>query len=77
MGAARESTFEFSGIECAVSVDRVELEELDGGHTRAVVTSTFASKEDRDGKLSSGMERGMNDGYEKLDAQLARRQGRS
>ena len=67
------ATFQFEGID-SVSIDRLELEELDGGRTRLVATSTFDSKEERDGMLQSGMEKGVNEGYDKLDAQLARRQ---
>ncbi len=67
-----ESTFEFSGAPGHVSVDRLELEELDGGRTRAVAISTFDSKEDRDAALQSGMEKGVVEGYEKMDAILER-----
>jgi uncharacterized protein YndB with AHSA1/START domain len=67
-----EQTFEFSGVACSVSVDRVEFEELEGGRTRAVSISTFDSKEERDGKLQSGMEKGVVEGYEKLDEVLER-----
>jgi uncharacterized protein YndB with AHSA1/START domain len=67
-----EATFEFSGAEGHVAVDRVELEELEGGRTRLVATSTFANKEDRDAALQSGMEKGVVEGYEKLDAVLER-----
>ena len=49
-----ESTFEFSGAPGHVSVDRLELEELDGGRTRAVAISTFDSKEDRDAAAAVG-----------------------
>jgi len=69
---AIEQTFEFSGVPGSVSVDRVEFEELEGGRTRAVTISTFDSKEERDGKLHSGMEKGVVEGYEKLDEVLER-----
>ena len=68
-----EMTFEFSGAPGHVSVDRLELEELEGGRTRLVSISTFDSKEDRDGMLQSGMEKGVAEGHDKLDALLARR----
>jgi uncharacterized protein YndB with AHSA1/START domain len=67
-----ESTFEFSGAPGHVSVDRLELEELEGGRTRAVAVSTFDSKADRDAALQSGMEKGVVEGYEKMDAILER-----
>lgn len=60
-------TFRFENIEHDRVVDRLELHELEGGRTKLVVTETFTSKEERDGKLASGMEGGMRDGYEKLD----------
>lgn len=67
-----ESTFEFNGAPGHVSIDRLELEELDGGRTRAVAISTFDSKEDRDAALQSGMEKGVVEGYEKMDSILER-----
>ena len=67
-----EATFVFSGWD-STSVDRMELEELEGGRTRLVSTSTFDSQEERDGKLQSGMKRGVDDGYDKLDELLAAR----
>ena len=72
-----ESTFEFSGAPGHVSVDRLELEELDGGRTRAVAISTFDSQEDRDAALQSGMEKGVVEGYEKMDVILERLSNRS
>lgn len=72
-----ESTFEFSGAPGHVSVDRLELQELDGGRTLALITSTFDSKEDRDAALQSGMEKGVIEGYEKMDAILERLSNRS
>jgi len=70
-----ERTFAWEGMPGKQSVERAEFEELDGGRTRLVVTSTFDSKEDRDGMLQSGMDRGVNDSYERLDELFARRQG--
>ena len=49
------------------SVERAEFEEVDGDRTRIVVTSSFDSKEDRDGMLESGMERGVVESYTRLD----------
>ena len=67
-----ESTFEFSGAPGHVSVDRLELSDLEGGRTRIVTRSTFDSKEARDAALQSGMEKGVVEGYEKMDAILER-----
>jgi uncharacterized protein YndB with AHSA1/START domain len=66
-----ECTFVFDGIPGG-AVDRLELHELDGGRTRLVVVSTFATKEERDGMLASGMDSGVREGYERLDELLAR-----
>jgi uncharacterized protein YndB with AHSA1/START domain len=68
-------TFAWEGMPGKQSVERAAFEELDGDRTRIIVTSTFDSKEDRDGMLRSGMERGVNDSYERLDELLARHQG--
>ena len=50
---------------------KTTFEELPGGRSRVVHQSVFFSVADRDGMVQSGMERGVNDGYEKLDAILA------
>jgi uncharacterized protein YndB with AHSA1/START domain len=70
-------TFEFEGMPGVTSIERAEFEELDGERTKIVVTSAFPSKEDRDNMLQSGMERGVNEGYERLDELLARRPSQS
>ncbi len=67
-----EATFEFSGAPGHVSVDRFELQELEGDRTRLVSITTFDSKDDRDAMLQSGMEKGVVEGHEKLDAVLER-----
>jgi len=64
-------TFLFEGMPGSGSVDRLELHELDGGRTRLVAVSTFATKEERDGMLQSGMDSGVREGYERLDEILA------
>lgn len=67
-------TFDFESNDRGPSLDRVELEEVEPGRTRLVVTATFESVEDRDAMLESGMEKGVEEGYEKLDELLARQQ---
>jgi uncharacterized protein YndB with AHSA1/START domain len=62
-------TFEFDGMPGHISVDTLVLEELDG-RTRMTVTSVFASPEDRDGMLQSGMEKGASESYDRLAAYL-------
>jgi uncharacterized protein YndB with AHSA1/START domain len=67
-------TFEFEGLpeRGHVSLDSMTLEELPGGRTRSTIQSVFRSVADRDGMVQSGMERGLNEGYERLDELLAR-----
>ncbi|MEO6334341.1 MAG: SRPBCC family protein [Pyrinomonadaceae bacterium] len=63
-------TFEFDGLpeRGHVILGTTRFEELAGGRTRLVHQSVFQSVEDRDGMIASGMEQGVNEGYEKLDA---------
>lgn len=42
-----------------------------GSGTQMTITQTYASKEDRDGALGSGMDQGMESCYQKLEALLA------
>jgi uncharacterized protein YndB with AHSA1/START domain len=63
-------TFEFEGMPGHIAVDTLVLEERDG-RTILTVTSSFSSKEDRDGMLSSGMEAGAAQSYDALEALLA------
>jgi uncharacterized protein YndB with AHSA1/START domain len=64
-------TFTWEGAPDGVSLETLTLEELPGGRTRAVATSVVESFEIRDMILSSGMDVGVIEGYEKLDALLA------
>jgi len=66
-------TFEFDGLPESghVILGTTRFEALPGGRTRLVHQSVFQSVSDRDGMVASGMERGVNDGYEKLDEVLA------
>ena len=48
----------------------MRLESLPGDRTRITVHSVFQSVEDRDGMVQSGMEQGVNEGYERLDELL-------
>lgn len=62
-------TFEFDGLPESghVILETLKLEALPGGRTRLTTQSVFQSVEDRDGMIQSGMEHGVNDGYERLD----------
>jgi uncharacterized protein YndB with AHSA1/START domain len=64
-------TFEWEGMPGHVAVDTVTFEDL-GDRTKVITTSLFHTAEERDGMLSSGMERGMNETYARLDELLAR-----
>lgn len=63
-------TFTFEGWPDGVALERLTLEELPGGRTRLTATSLTDSFEARDAMLQSGMDVGVNEGYEKLDALL-------
>ena len=64
-------TFTFEGFPDGVALERLVLEELPGGRTRLTATSLVDSFEGRDAFLASGMETGVQQGYERLDALLA------
>ena len=53
------------------SVETIDFEDLGDGRTKATSTTNFYLPEERDGMLSAGMEGGMNESFEKLDALLA------
>jgi len=65
-------TFEFEGLSEPghVSLDTMQLEELPGGRTRVTIHSVFQSVADRDGMVQAGMEKGVREGYERLDDML-------
>ena len=69
-------TFEFEGLpeRGHVILDTMRLEELPGNRTRATIQSVYQSVSDRDGMVQSGMEHGVNDGYERLDELLVKMQ---
>ena len=64
-------TFEFEGYPGHVSLDTANFEER-GGKTTVHMTSVFQSVADRDGMLESGMESGVNEGFERLEELLAK-----
>ncbi|MBV9240889.1 MAG: SRPBCC family protein [Acidobacteria bacterium] len=67
-------TFEFDGLPETghVIMGTTRFEDIGGGRTRLVHQSVFQSVADRDGMVQSGMERGVTDGYDKLDSLLPR-----
>lgn len=64
-------TFEYEGAPGHVSLDTLTLEERNG-KTVARTNSVFQSVEARDAMIDSGMEHGVNDGYDRLDELVAR-----
>ena len=69
-------TFEFEGMPGHVCLETMTFEER-GGTTILHANSVFQSVADRDGMIESGMETGVNEGYEKLDELLAKLATRS
>jgi len=65
-------TFTFEGFPDGVALERLELTDLGNGRTRLVATSLVDSFESRDAFLASGMDTGVREGYQRLDALLAR-----
>ena len=64
-------TFTFEGFPEGVALEKLVLEDLGDGRTRLVATSLVDSFEGRDAFLASGMETGVQQGYERLDEVLA------
>jgi uncharacterized protein YndB with AHSA1/START domain len=64
-------TFEFEGAPGHVSLEKLVLEERDG-KTMVRNHAVYQSIEARDAMVDSGMEEGMNDGFDRLDDLLAR-----
>ncbi len=63
-------TFEFSGAPGHVSVETATFVAR-GGKTELVNRTRFASMEDRDAAIQSGMEGGVRESHERLDELLA------
>ena len=64
-------TFTFEGFPEGVALEKLVLEDLGDGRTRLTATSLVDSFEGRDAFLASGMDSGVREGYERLDALLA------
>ena len=67
-------TFEYEGMpeRGHVSLETATFEPLIGGRTKLAIHCVFKSVADRDGMVASGMERGVTDSHERLDALLAK-----
>jgi uncharacterized protein YndB with AHSA1/START domain len=64
-------TFEFDGAPNMVALGTMTFEEIDG-RTRIAAHEVYPTVEARDMAVASGMEHGVNEGYERLDELLAR-----
>jgi uncharacterized protein YndB with AHSA1/START domain len=64
-------TFTWEGAPDGVSLDTMTFEDLGDGRTRVTSLSVVDSMEGRDAIMTSGMDVGVLEGYEKLDAILA------
>ncbi len=64
-------TFTFEGFPDGVALEKLAFEDLGDGRTRLVTTSLVDSFEGRDAFVASGMETGVQEGYQKLDELLA------
>ncbi|HEX2403277.1 MAG TPA: SRPBCC family protein [Acidimicrobiia bacterium] len=64
-------TFEFEMFPDVVSIESLTFEDLGDGRSRVRGHATYPSLEARDGMVEGGMETGMTDGYQRLDALLA------
>lgn len=60
-------TFEFGGYPDVVSIESLTFVDLGDGRSRLEIHSTYPSIEARDGMAVSGMEKGVSEGYERLD----------
>ncbi len=64
-------TFTFEGMPDGVALERMVFTDLGNGRTRLTSTSLVDSFADRDAFVASGMDVGVREGYERLDAVLA------
>ncbi|HET7701798.1 MAG TPA: SRPBCC family protein [Candidatus Limnocylindrales bacterium] len=69
-------TFEYEGAPGHVSLDQLVLED-NGGRTVVRGHSVYQSVAARDAMIESGMEGGMNEGFDRLDELLAGRLART
>lgn len=65
-------TFTWEGMPDGVSLETMTFVDVGGGRTRTIGLSVVDNLEGRDAIMASGMEVGVYEGYEKLDALLAK-----
>jgi uncharacterized protein YndB with AHSA1/START domain len=66
-------TFEFEGFPDVVSIESIRFEDLGDGRTRLHGHAAYPTQEARDGMAESGMETGMSQGYDRLEALISER----
>jgi uncharacterized protein YndB with AHSA1/START domain len=68
------TTMEFEGNpeKGHVELDTAKFETLPGSRTKLTIQAVFQSVEDRDGIINNGMEKGIDEGFERLDEILSR-----
>jgi uncharacterized protein YndB with AHSA1/START domain len=64
-------TFTWEGMPDGVSLDTMTFEDLGNGRTRVVGLSVVDSMEARNAIMASGMDVGVQEGYQKIDELLA------
>jgi len=64
-------SFVFGGMPGYISLETAIFEDLGDGRTKITSDVIFYTNEERDGMLSAGMEKGMNESFERLDELLA------
>ena len=64
-------TFEFLGFPDVVSIESMTFTDLGDGRTRLTGHAVYPTQEARDGMVSSGMETGMSEGYDRLETIVA------
>lgn len=64
-------TWTWEGMPDSVSLETMTFEPLEGGRCRIVAVSVLDSMQAQASMMASGMEVGINEGYEKLDDLLA------
>ena len=64
-------TFTYEGEPDGVALEKVVFSDLGDGRTRLVATSLVDSFEGRDAWMINGMQEGVREGYERLDALVA------
>jgi uncharacterized protein YndB with AHSA1/START domain len=64
-------TFTFEGMPDGVALEKLAFTDLGSGRTLLTATSLVDSFEERDAVLTSGMQEGLRESYERLDEMLA------